>query len=291
MGTPVPICRWLLGPLLLLGLFAAAGGAPARAGSVTIKGSDTMVVLTQKWAETYMALHPEATIQVNGGGTGTGFAALQARATDICNASRRIRAKEKENCLRAFRKLPTEYPVALDGLHIYVHQGNPLKQMDLETLAGIYTGAITNWSALGGPRAPITVYSRENSSGTYEFFKERVLLGRDFSARVQTLQGTAQVLEAVARDPFGIGYGGAAYGQGARHLKVSRTADSEAIGPSEATVTSGAYPISRFLYCYVNPDLDRGDVAGYLRWIRSREGQAIVRDLGYYPLPPEARTD
>jgi len=275
----------------MLGMLAGVGVWPALGGSVTIKGSDTMVVLTQKWAETYMALHPEAAIQVNGGGTGTGFAALQARTTDICNASRRIRAREKENCLRAFRKLPREYPVALDGLHIYVHQENPLKQLDLGTLAAIYVGVITNWTALGGPEAPITLYSRENSSGTYEFFKERVLEGRDFSARTQTLQGTAQVLEAVARDPWGIGYGGAAYGQGARHLKVSRTRDSEAVAPSEATVVSGAYPISRFLYCYVNPDLDQGDVAGYLRWIRSDDGQAIVRHLGYYPLPPSARAD
>lgn len=262
----------------------------ARAGSITIKGSDTMVVLTQKWAETFMKGRPGVTIQVNGGGTGTGLAALQNRSTDICNASRRIRAREKENCLKAFHKLPAEYRVAMDGLHVYVNHQNPIKAITLPELAGIFIGTITNWSTLGGTDAPITIYSRENSSGTYEFFKERVLQGRDFGSAVQTLQGTAQVLEAVAQDPLGIGYGGASFGLGARHLRVARDAASEAVEPSESTVASGAYPISRFLYCYVNPDLDHGEVAEYLKWIRGDEGQSIVRSLGYYPLPADHRT-
>lgn len=268
-----------------------AGATVARSGTITVKGSDTMVVLTQKWAETYMNRHPEITIQINGGGTGTGFAALQNRSTDICNASRKIRAREKENCLRAFRKLPTEYRVALDGLNLYVNHRNPIDHLSLEDLAAIFSGKIRNWNAFGGPDAPITVYSRENSSGTYEFFKEHVLQGRDFTVSAQTLQGTAQVLEAVGRDPNGIGYGGASFGDGARHLRISRTRDSKAVEPCEATVVSGEYPISRFLYCYVNPDLDHGEIAAYLRWVRGSDGQKIVREMGYYPLPAELRLD
>ena len=280
-------------PMMFRGLLAVAltGLFAVRAGSVTIRGSDTMVVLTQRWAETYMAGHPEVAIQVNGGGTGTGFAALQNGSTDICNASRRIRAREKENCLKAFRALPTEYRVAMDGLNIYVNAGNPVEHLCLEDLAAIFTGASRNWREFGGPDAPIILYSRENSSGTYEFFKERVLQGRDFVSTVQTLQGTAQVLEAVSRDPLGIGYGGAAFGKGARHLRISRTRDDDPVEPSEDTVISGRYPISRFLYCYVNPSQDRGDIAAFLRWIRAVDGQRIVRDVGYYPLPPALRAD
>ena len=281
-------CRTLVQCLWIL---PALGLSLAHAGSVTVRGSDTMVVLTQKWAETFMEQRPEVTIQVNGGGTGTGFAALQNRSTDICNASRKIRAREKENCLRAFRKLPNEYRVALDGLILYVNSGNPVTHLTLEDLAAIFSGSARNWSEFGGPDASITIYSRENSSGTYEFFKEHVLQGRDFSSATQTLQGTAQVLEAVSRDPFGIGYGGAAFGQGARHLRIARTPGDEPVEPSEETVVSGRYPISRFLYCYVNPDIDHGDIAAYLRWIRSGEGQRIVKDMGYYPLPPALRVD
>ncbi len=265
-------------------------GASAQAGAITVKGSDTLVVLAQKWAEVYMGKNPETKIQVTGGGTGTGFAALQNKTTDICNASRKIKGKETENCLKAFGKRPTEYKVAMDGLSIYVNAENPLKEISLEDLEGIFTGKIKNWKDLGGPEVPITVYSRENSSGTYEFFKEHVLQGKDFGSGAQTLQGTAQVLQAVAKDKFGIGYGGAAYGQGAKHLMVAKTKGSEAIEPSEENVISGKYPISRYLFCYVNPALDKGETAAYLKWIRGEEGQNLVKEVGYYPLPKQLRT-
>lgn len=281
--------RW--SPFIALALAAGIAVTDVFAGTITIRGSDTMVVLTQRWAESYMVLHPDTAIQVNGGGTGTGFAALQNRSTDICNASRRIRAREKENCLRAFRKIPAELRVALDGLHIYVNTSNAVKHLSLEDLEAIFTGSARNWKQFGGADAPITVYSRENSSGTYEFFKERVLEGRDFTPVAQTLQGTAQVIEAVSRDSGGIGYGGAGFGEGTRHLKIAPVRGAEAVEPNEETVVAGRYPISRFLYCYVNPDLDRADVADYLQWIRGSEGQRIVRELGYYPLPQALRAD
>lgn len=273
--------------------FAVAGwlGVTIHAGAITVKGSDTMVVLAQKWAEVYMGKNPEAKIQVTGGGTGTGFAALQNKTTDICNASRKIKGKETENCIKAFGKRPTEYKVAIDGLSIYVNAENPLKAISVGELEGIFTGKIKNWQDVGGLDAPITVYSRENSSGTYEFFKEHVLQGKDFGAGAQTLQGTAQVLQAVAKDKFGIGYGGAAYGQGAKHLMVAKTKGDEAIEPSEENVISGKYPISRYLFCYVNPALDKGETAAYLKWIRGEEGQKLVKDVGYYPLPPQFRAN
>lgn len=266
-------------------------GATAHAGAITVKGSDTLVVLAQKWAEVYMGKNPETKIQVTGGGTGTGFAALQNKTTDICNASRKIKAKETENCIKAFGKRPTEYKVAMDGLSIYVNAENPLKAISVEELEGIFTGKVKNWKDVGGPDAPITVYSRENSSGTYEFFKEHVLQGKDFGAGAQTLQGTAQVLQAVAKDKFGIGYGGAAYGQGAKHLMIAKTKGGEAIEPNEENVISGKYPISRYLFCYVNPALDKGDTAAYLKWIRGEDGQKLVKDVGYYPLPTEFRSN
>lgn len=255
------------------------------AGEVTVKGSDTLVVLAQRWAETYMAGHPGVRVQVTGGGTGTGFAALLGRTTDICTASRRMKAREIETCIRIFRKRPAEYPVAMDGLSLFVNPENPIRQLSLEELMEVFTGRISNWRDLGGPDAPITLYSRESSSGTYEFFKERVLLGRDFSPATQTLQGTAQVIQAVGRDRFGIGYGGAAYGSGVKVLPLAKTRGGTAIEPNEKTVHSGEYPISRFLYCYVNPTVDHGDVAAFVSWIRGPEGQAQVREVGYYPLP------
>jgi phosphate transport system substrate-binding protein len=102
------------------------------------------------------------------------------------------------------------------------------------------------------------------------------------------MPGTAALLQSVSRDKNGIGYGGAAYGHGAKALKIKQTADSPAIEPTDENVISGKYPIWRYLYNYLNPEKDKGEIAAYLAWIRSPEGQKIVKDVGYYPLPEHA---
>ncbi len=273
----------------LAGLLLAILAMPALAGNITVKGSDTLVILAQKWAEIYMTKHPETKIQVTGGGSGVGFAALQNRATDIADASRQIKPKEKEACIKSFGKLPREYKVAIDGLSIYVNNDNPVKELTVAQLKEIFIGKTQNWKDVGGKDAPITLYSRENSSGTYDFFKEHVLGGQDFDARAQTMQGTAALLQAVGKDPNGIGYGGAAYGGGARTLGIKKDAAAKAILPSEQTVLDQTYPIWRYLYNYVNPTLDKNEIHDYLNWIRTDEGQKVVKEIGYYPLPPALR--
>ena len=280
---------------MALAIALLAPALNAAAGSITVKGSDTMVILAQKWAEVYMGKHPDVKIQVTGGGTGTGFAALQDRKTDLCNASRKIKAKEIATCVAAFGGAkPTEYKVAVDGLSVYVNAENPVKELTVEQVEQMFTGKIKNWKDVGGNDAPIVLYSRENSSGTYEFFKEHVLKGRDFAASAQTMPGTAIVLQSVAKEKNGIGYGGAAYGAGAKHLKIKPSASEPAVEPTEENVLKGVgggagYPIARYLYIYVNPALDKGDIAAYLNWIRSDEGQKVVKDVGYFPLPAQWR--
>lgn len=268
---------------------AVAVAAPAGAGSITVKGSDTLVILAQKWAETYMSKHPEVKIQVTGGGSGIGFAALQNGTTDIADASRPIKAAERAACIKSFGRNPREYKVCLDGLSVYVSADNSLNELSVDQLKDIFTGKVKNWKDLGGNDAPITVYSRENSSGTYEFFKEHILKGQDFVSSAQTMPGTAALLQAVTKDKNGIGYGGAAYGHGAKVLKIKKTADSPAIEPTEENVVSGKYPIWRYLFNYLNPDKDKGEIAAYLNWIRSDEGQKVVKEVGYYPLPENFR--
>jgi phosphate transport system substrate-binding protein len=274
-----------------VGMLLLASQGTGSADLITSKGSDTMVILAQRWAEHYMRTAPETEIQVTGGGSGTGFAALQNRATDLATASRPIKPKEKVECIKTFKKLPAEYKVALDGLSVYVNRQNPLEELLLDQLEGIFTGRITNWQEVGGLDAPITLYSRENSSGTYEFFKEHVLKNRDFAASTQTMPGTAAVVQAVAKDPNGIGYGGAAFGRGAKALRIRRDAQSPAIAPSAESIANQSYPIWRYLYIYVNPDLNNNEVTAYLDWILSEEGQAIVEDVGYFPLRVAGRPD
>jgi phosphate transport system substrate-binding protein len=279
--TSMKINPTLLGALTVF----ATSAAPLVAGDITVKGSDTMVILGQKWAEVYMAKTPGVKIQVTGGGTGTGFAALQNQTTDLCNASRKIKKTEELNCIKAFNKRPTEYIVAIDGLSVYTHESNPVKELSVPQIEAIFTGKVTNWKQVGGKDASITLYSRENSSGTYEFFKEHVLQGKDFAADAQTMPGTAAVLQAVAKDPNGIGYGGAAYGVGAKHLHIKQDDKSPAYEPTEENVVGQKYPIWRHLFIYVNPALDKGEVNAYLQWIRSADGQKVVKDVGYFPLP------
>lgn len=274
---------------LAITALAVAASANVWAGNITVKGSDTLLILAQKWAEVYMGQHAEVKISVTGGGTGTGFAALQNQTTDLCDASRKAKAAEILNCIKAFTARPTEYKVALDGLSVYVNGENPLKELTVAQVGDIFTGKIKNWKEVGGPDAPITLYSRENSSGSYEFFKEHVLKGHDFAASAQTMPGTAAILQAVAKDKGGIGYGGAAYGAGAKHLSIKKDKNSPAIEPTEETILKGTYPIWRYLYVYVNPALDKGEISAYMSWIRSDAGQKVVKDVGYFPLPTNLR--
>jgi phosphate transport system substrate-binding protein len=272
-------------------LAAAALAASSYAGSITVKGSDTLVILAQKWAEVYMGQHSDVKIQVSGGGSGIGFAALQSQTTDLCDASRKAKPAEIANCIKAFGARPTEYKVALDGLSVYVNPENSLTELTVAQVGDIFAGKITNWKDVGGPDAPITVYSRENSSGTYEFFKEHVLKGRDFVSSAQTMPGTAAIVQAVLKDKNGIGYGGAAYGGNSKLLNIKKTDASPAIAPTEENVISGTYPIWRHLYVYVDPAKDKGEIAAYLNWIRSDDGQKYVKDIGYYPLPKNLRSN
>jgi phosphate transport system substrate-binding protein len=274
-------------PTLVL-LVAAAGllaSAPAvlAARGITLKGSDTMVILAQRWAENYMRGHPGKVVQVTGGGSGTGIAALINGTTDVCMSSRPMKEPEKLKLRERFQTRGVEIPVARDGLSVYVHATNPVKELTLDQLRDVYLGRITNWKALGGPDQAITLYGRENSSGTYVYFKDTILKGRDFAPRTQTLPGTAAVVNAVARDPHGIGYGGAAYAKGVRDLALSFAPGKPAVAPTAATVADGTYPLSRHLYFYVR-NKPAGDVKAFVDWVVSADGQRLATEVGYFPL-------
>jgi phosphate transport system substrate-binding protein len=257
--------------------------ATAQRRNITVKGSDTMVILGQRWAEVYMQKHPGVAIQVTGGGSGTGIAALVNGTTDIAESSRPIKDKEVA-AVREKRGLPVlELPVAVDGLAVYVHSSNPVQELSLAQLKAIYTGAIRNWSQVGGKDERIVLYSRENNSGTYVYFKEHVLENADFFPAAQTLPGTAAVINAVARDPRGIGYGGIAYGAGIKHLRVKKDANSPAVEPTLENVLAAKYPISRHLYWYF-AGTPTGEVRRFIEWVLSPEGQQVVERVGYYPL-------
>ncbi len=268
---------------IALAVLTAIALAPAVSqAAVTVKGSDTMVILAQRWAENYMKKNAGKKVQVTGGGSGTGIAALINGTTEIANASRPMKGDEKAKVRDRFNVLPSEIPVARDGLAVYVHESNGVTQLTLAQLRAIYQGDVTNWKAVGGADAPIVPYSRENSSGTYVFFKDNVLKGEDFAASAQTLPGTAAVVNAVSKETKGIGYGGAAYAKGVKEVKVVGQ-DGQGYAPSAENVKSGKYPLSRPLFMYTR-GTPGGEAKEFIDYCLSAEGQAIVTQVGYFPV-------
>lgn len=285
--------------LLVAAAVAAAlpwgGRALARdANSITVKGSDTMVLVAQKWAEVYQDTHPGVAIQVTGGGSGTGIAALINGTCDIANSSRSIKGSERKLALEGGVDAK-ELPVALDAICVVVNKDNPITELNVEQLMGIFTGAINSWTQVGGGSGPIIRYTRENNSGTYVFFKEHILQNKDYAPDCQTMPGTAALADAVSQDPKGIGYGGVAYflqRPDCRILKVKKDAATPGVSPVAADgksiayerIYSREYPISRYLFCYT-PGTPKGTTKDYLDWIVGPEGQRVAKEDGYIPLP------
>ncbi|OAZ03588.1 phosphate ABC transporter substrate-binding protein [Flavobacterium succinicans] len=249
---------------------------------ITVKGSDTMVILSQKWAEVYMRKNPSVFVQVTGGGSGVGIAALINGSTMIANSSRPIEQEELEKLKTKYKQNGIQIACAKDGLSVYLNKTNPVNELTLAQLSDIFSGAITNWKQVGGSDAKIQLYGRESSSGTFEFFKDHVVK-TDFAHTCQTLPGTAAIVNAVKKDKFGIGYGGAAYAEGVKDCKVKKDAKSKGILPTAATIKNKTYPISRYLFMYLR-EKPTGETKKFIDWILSDEGQNVIVEVGYYPL-------
>ncbi|HVO11968.1 MAG TPA: phosphate ABC transporter substrate-binding protein [Vicinamibacteria bacterium] len=287
----------LCGPLALAGCGGQGGAAKGGATRTVIqdKGSDTMVNVAQVWAEEYRKVAPSVEVEVSGGGSGVGLAALVKGAIDIANASRDIKPSELEQAQKNTGKKPTGFTVGHDALAIYVNKQNPLGQVTLEQLAEIYAegGRLNRWSDLG-VKIPgvsddtIVRVSRQSSSGTYEFIREHVLKNRDFKLGSRDLNGSKEVVELVSSTPTAIGYSGMGYATPAVKELPLAAAGSPPVAPSAVNVTNKSYPLARPLYLYTLGD-PQGEVKKYIDWILSDAGQKIVEDSGYVPLPAEQR--
>jgi phosphate transport system substrate-binding protein len=262
-------------------LAVTLAGVALAGRSITLKGSDTLLLLGQRWAEEYMKANPGTVIQVTGGGSGVGIAALINGSTDICQASRAMKASEKQKLRDRYYSTGVEIPVAKDGVTLYVSEKNPVSELTIEQIRAIYTGAITNWSKVGGPDAGIVLYGRENSSGTYAFFREVALKNADYSASMQSLPGTSAVVNAVSKDVNGIGYGGAAYAKGVKEIAIKTAKGS--YKPTSENVKSGLYPLSRDLYWYLKGK-PSGEIKKLVDWALSPAGQEIVTKVGYFTI-------
>jgi phosphate transport system substrate-binding protein len=271
--------------VILVVVQSASFGNADEKKYLTIKGSDTMVHLVSNWAETYMRANPAVNISVTGGGSGTGIAALLNGTTDICMASRDIKAKEIEFAKRK-GITPKEFVVARDGISVVVNPKNPVSVLSIEQIGALYTGEYTNWNQVGGPDKKVVILSRESSSGTYVFFQEHVLQKQDYTPKARLMPANAAIVQSVSDDQWTIGYVGLGFAAGAKgKIKVLgvKAADSlEAVAPSEETVASGKYSIARPLLLYTNGE-PTGLIQSFIEFTKSDSGQEIVRQTGFVP--------
>ncbi|MBS7614663.1 PstS family phosphate ABC transporter substrate-binding protein [Candidatus Bathyarchaeota archaeon] len=251
-------------------------------GNIVQKGSDTLLIVAQRWAEEYMNKHSAVSISVAGGGSGVGFSALAQKTTDIADASREIKSSEIQTA-KSNGVNPVEWVVGLDGIAIVVNKGNPITEMTMEQLEKIYNGTYTNWKQVGGNDATIITYGRQSTSGTYDFFREHVLHNKNFRADNRELAGNAEIVNSVMGDVNGIGYVGVAYtkkGVNVKIVRIKSAADATAYEPSVENIKSGTYPIARKLYIYTN-GVPTGTLADYVAFILGPEGQQILEEVGY----------
>lgn len=243
-----------------------------------IKGSDTVLPLAQKEAEAFMK-NSSSQITVTGGGSGVGISALVDGTTDIAMASRKMKFDEKQKLQQA-GKASVEKIIAYDALAVIVNKGNNVSQLTRKQLEDIFTGKITNWKEVGGANLKIVVYSRETSSGTYEFFKESILKNKNYMAGVLSMPATGAIIQSISQTPGAIGYVGLAYlNKDVKALKVSYDG-KKYIAPSYETAKNKSYPVVRPLLMYYTKK-DEAKVKSFINYILSAKGQSIVKTVGY----------
>ena len=258
-------------------------GGNVEAVNILVKGSDTVLPLAQKLAEEYMKKNKSASITIVGGGSGVGIAALLDGTTDIAMASRSLKQDEKLK-LNQNKKDIVEFNLANDALSVIVNKENPVRQLTREQLEGIFTGKITNWKEVGGNDLKIIFYSRETSSGTYEFFREHVLDKKNFGNQALLMPATGAIVQSVSQTKGAIGYIGLAYESNeVAAINVSYDGGKTFVTPSIEAAQDKTYPISRPLFLYFDKQVEP-KLSAFLDYALSPEGQAIVREVGYVPL-------
>jgi len=269
-------------------------------GNLNSVGSDTMNNMMTLWAETLRKMYPNVKVQVEGKGSSTAPPSLIAGTSQFGPMSRQMRATEIDQFEAKYGYKPTELRTSYDALAVYVNKDNPIQRMTLAQAEAVFSKSrkrgykedIKTWGQLGltgdWANRPISLYGRNSASGTYGFFKEHTLKNGDYKNTVKEQPGSASVVQGVTEDRFGIGYSGIGYKtSGVKAVPLAETDKNPFSDGAYADVQSGKYPLSRFLYIYVNKapgkPLDPL-VAEFVKLIYSKEGQEVVVKDGYMPL-------
>jgi phosphate transport system substrate-binding protein len=281
--------------------------ASGISGNLSSIGSDSMNNLMTLWAETFRKYYPNVKVQVEGKGSSTAPPALIAGTAQFGPMSRTMRSTEIDQFDQKYGYKPTEIRTSYDALSVYVHKDNPIKELSLAQVEAIFGKSrkrgfkanLTTWGQLGltgdWANRPIGLYGRNSASGTYGFFREHVLRNGDYKDTVKEQPGSASVVQGITEDRYGIGYSGAGYRtSGVRAVPLSEQPAGPFYEGRYEEVTTGKYPLSRFLYLYVNKapgkPLDPLQLE-FLKLVLSKEGQEVVIKDGYMPLTPQQVTE
>jgi phosphate transport system substrate-binding protein len=275
-------------------------------GNVNSIGSDTLNNLMTLWAEGFRKQYPNVKIQIEGKGSSTAPPALIEGTAQLGPMSRKMKGKEMDAFEAKFGYKPTPFPVAIDALAVYVNKDNPIPGMTVaqvdaafsQTRRQGYKNDITTWGNLGLKGAftkmPISLYGRNSASGTYGFFKKKVLQNGDYRDQVKEQPGSASVVQGVTEDRAGLGYSGIGYRtSGVRAIPLAMKDGASFVEPTFANASKGSYPLARFLLVYVNKAPNKPlspIVQEFLDFVYSREGQKVVIKDGYFPLSSDLIT-
>jgi phosphate transport system substrate-binding protein len=263
--------------ILLLITITGCSPKPIELAVIRIKGSDTMLELTENLAEEYMKKQPGISIYVEGGGTSEGVRALIRGTADITTASRNLKPEEAKLLVEYYGTLGIVFLIAKDALSIYIHPDNPVKNLSIDQLKKIYQCEITNWKEVNGNDALIIPVTRNPNSGTQLYLQEHILDGEEYCEDLIIESTTRNVIEFISENPNAIGYGGISYNGKVHHLKI------EGIEPSPKNAQNDSYPITRYLHFFTTKE-PKGAVKNFIDWVLTPEGQKIVDQSGFIPL-------
>ncbi|MCX6553840.1 MAG: phosphate ABC transporter substrate-binding protein [Candidatus Aminicenantes bacterium] len=263
---------------LIVSLMAGFLGA-AEAGKITVDGSTTVGPIAKAFAEFYMKQHPGVNITVSESGSGNGAKSLINGSCQVATMSRIMKQNEYEAAVHS-EVLPISFVVALDGIAMIVHPGNPIRELTMEQIKNVYIGKIKNWNQLGGPNVPIVIISRDTNSGTYETFETRVLKGEKIVKNCEYVGSSGAIRQRVQSTPAAIGYVGIGFiDSTVKALPVNN------VPPSPETVKDGSYPIGRPLYMYTNDYPKMGsDLYLFVNLFLTKKGQEIIEETGFIPV-------
>lgn len=270
-------------------------------GTISSVGSDTLANLMTYWTEEFQRAYPNVTLQVQAAGSSTAPPALAEGTSNMAPMSRAMRPREIEAFERRNGYPPTAIRVAIDALAVFVHKDNPLPGLNIEQVDAIFSSTrrcgansdVDRWGALGlegnWVNRDIQLYGRNSVSGTYGYFKDIALCGGDFKNNVNEQPGSASVVQSISTSPNAIGYSGIGYlTSGVRALPLAWGDSTDYVEVNAQTAGSGEYPLARFLYVYVNKHPNRPldpVTAEFIKLILSKQGQTIVNNDGYVPVP------